>query len=54
MDFKRAAAIEIERAFAICTIDSEERDLFESALNTYRARVETNPTMIKKLQEFVD
>ena len=53
-EIAQLSAIEIERAFAICTIDSEERDLFESALNTYRSRVETNPTMIKKLQEFVD
>jgi hypothetical protein len=48
------AIAEIEHVFAKCVLDSEEQDLFTSALNIYRSRVETNPLMIKKLQEFVD
>ena len=48
------AAQEIERVFAECSVDKEEQDLFTSALNTYRNRIDSNPAMIKKLQEFVD
>ena len=54
LEIANLAAQEIERVFAECSVDKEEQDLFTSALNTYRTRVDSNPHMIKKLQEFVD
>ena len=53
-EIAQLAAQEIERVFAECQVDQEEKDLFTSALNTYRSQIETNTPMIKKLQEFVN
>lgn len=52
-DVAQLAIAEIEQVFAECVVDSEERDLFESALNTYRNQKELRPDMLQKLRTFV-
>jgi len=52
-DIAELAAAEIEQVFDNCTVDSEERDLFTSALNSYRAQKELRPDMLIQLQTFV-
>lgn len=47
------AANEIEQVLSTCTVDSEEQDLFDSALNTYRSQPDLNFDMVNQLQTFV-
>ena len=52
-DIAQLAIAEIQRVFAECSVDAEEQDLFESALNNYRSQTEPRLDMLKQLQTFV-
>lgn len=52
-EIAKLAIAEIENLFSTFTVDAEEQALFELALNTYQLKVETDPSMLNQLQQFV-
>jgi hypothetical protein len=48
------AADEIDRVFATCTVDAEERTLFSSALAHYRSVNHDGQAQLQQLKQFVD
>jgi hypothetical protein len=48
------AADEIDRVFATCTVDHEERVMFESAVAHYRSVDSPGHTQLQQLKQFVD
>jgi sulfatase maturation enzyme AslB (radical SAM superfamily) len=52
-EIAQLAAAEIERMFATCDVNQEERLLFGTALNLYKSKTQPNPNMLNQLQKFV-
>jgi hypothetical protein len=52
-EIAQLAAAEIERVFTTCNVDSEEQLLFNTALNVYQSKTQSNLDMLSQLQKFV-
>jgi hypothetical protein len=53
-EIAQLAAKQIQQVFDTCTIDQEERVLFETSLQHYQSRTHSNPDMLNQLRKFVN
>jgi MoaA/NifB/PqqE/SkfB family radical SAM enzyme len=53
-EIAQLAATQIQQVFDTCTIDQEERVLFETSLQHYQSKTHDNPDILNQLRKFVN